>query len=59
MQLNLSFLEIPGPSPQLWASLDEKERRDVINKLSRLIASASLASEPSEAVDVNKESDDD
>ena len=45
MQLNLSFLEIPGPNQRVWESLDDEQRQDVLDKLSRLIASAAIALE--------------
>ncbi len=48
MQLNLSFLEIPGPTQQLWESLDHEQRQAVIEMLSRLIATTALATEPNE-----------
>ena len=45
MQLDLSFLEIPGPPQQIWESLDHEQRQAVIEKLSQLIATAALATE--------------
>jgi len=45
VQLNLSFLEVPGPTQHLWESLDHEQRQDVLDRLSRLIATAALAIE--------------
>ena len=42
MQMNLNFLETPGPTQQVWESLDDEQRQAVIDKLSRLITKAAL-----------------
>ena len=53
MQLNLSFLEIPEPTQQIWESLDYEQRQAVIEKLSRLITAAAFA------IEINEEDKDD
>ena len=46
--MNLSFLEIPGPTQQVWESLDDEQRQAVIEKVSRLITKAALAIQTNE-----------
>jgi len=53
VQLNLSFLEIPGPTQQVWESLDDEQRQAVIDKVSRLITKAALVTQ------INEEDTDD
>ena len=50
MQLNLNFLEIPGPTKQVWESLDDEQRQAVIDKVSRLITKAALVTRTNEEV---------
>jgi predicted Fe-S protein YdhL (DUF1289 family) len=51
--MELSFLEIPGPTRQVWESLDDEQRQAVIDQVSRLITKAALA------VQTNEEDTDD
>jgi hypothetical protein len=53
VQLNLSFLEIPGPTQQVWESLDDEQRQAVIDKVLRLITKAALV------IQINEEDTDD
>ncbi len=48
MQMNLSFMEVPEPIQQMWEELDDEPRQAVIDKLSRLITKAALASQINE-----------
>jgi predicted Fe-S protein YdhL (DUF1289 family) len=48
VQMDLSFLEIPGPTQQVWESLDDEQRQAVIDKVSRLIMKAALATQSNE-----------
>ena len=48
MQMDLSFLEVPGPTQQVWESLDDEQRQAVIDKVSRLIAKTALATQTNE-----------
>ena len=48
MQMNLSFLEIPGLTQQVWESLDDEQRQAVIEKVSRLITKAALVTQTNE-----------
>ena len=48
MQMNLSFLEIPGLTQQVWESLDDEQRQAVIEKVSRLITKTALATQTNE-----------
>lgn len=40
MQLNLAFLELPGPSEIVWEALDEEQRLAALQLLAKLIAQA-------------------
>ncbi len=53
MQRNLSFMELPEPTQQVWENLDDEQRQAVIKKVLRLITKAALASQ------VNEEDTDD
>jgi hypothetical protein len=53
VQMDLIFLEIPGPTQQVWESLDDEQRQAVIDKMSRLITKAALATQ------INEEDTDD
>jgi len=46
--MNLSFMEVPEPIQQVWEELNDEQRRAVIEKLSRLITKAALASQVNE-----------
>jgi hypothetical protein len=48
VQLYLSFLQLPAPSQQVWESLDDEQRQDVIDRLFPLIARAALETEITE-----------
>jgi hypothetical protein len=53
VQLNLSLLEVPGPSHRVWESLDNEQRQDVTDKVARLLGRAALLieSNPEDAED--------
>lgn len=43
MQLKLLFLEIPNPSREVWAQLEEAHREALLERLAPLIARAALS----------------
>jgi hypothetical protein len=52
VQLNLAFLELPGPSAIVWEALDEEQRVAALEVLAKLIAQAAQN-------ELNKEGNDD
>jgi len=50
-QLNLNFNDIPIPETHLWEQFDEKQRRVVIETLSRLLVKATRDNQPEQTND--------
>lgn len=51
MQLNLLFPGMPQPQANLWTALDEETRREVLERLAEVIASAASARPQTEGRD--------
>ena len=51
--MDLSFMEIPGPTQQVWENLDDEQQQAVIDKVLRLITKVALAAQ------INEEDTDD
>lgn len=51
MQLKLTFVEIPNPSADVWATLEEEQRVAALERLAKLIANAAQPEPSAEDAD--------